>query len=177
MLIAAVQAAHQGVDWKFVSGIVTAAIAILTLWLNGRRGERVRRRELYAGAWAAVQAYKEFAFAVRRRRHDEPEAERVRVSEALREVQKDLAFHDALVGRERSVRVATHYRNLVIKTREIAGGLIREGWNTSPITTDAAMNMPEVAEKLKPLKEFEDGFLDAMQDDLAWWHDFWPRGR
>jgi hypothetical protein len=179
VLIAAAQQAADGggIDWKFVGGLITALLAIFTLWVNGRRGDRERRRELYAGAWAAVQAYKEFAFAVRRRDGDNAAAERVRFSEAMREVQKDLAYHEALIGRERSGRVAADYRNLVAKTREIAGGLIREGWNNPPVASDAEMNMPDVAEKLEPIKKFEDAYLTAMQDDLAWWHDCWPRGR
>lgn len=178
MLIAAAQQAAGGAaDWKFVVGLITALVAILTLWINGRRAERERRRELYAGSWAAVQAYKEFAFAVRRRRYDEPEEERVRLSEAMRDVQKDLSYYEALIGRERSGRVAAEYRNLVGKTREVAGGAVRDAWNSVPITTDKQMNMPDVAEKLQPIKEFEDAYLQAMEDDLAWWNDFWPRGR
>jgi hypothetical protein len=180
VLIAAAQQAAAdggGVDWKFVGGLITALLAIYTLWLNGQRAERTRRRELYAGAWAAVQAYKEFPFAIRRRSDDEPAAERVRISEELREVQKDLVYHEALVGRERSGRVATEYRNLVTRTREIAGGLIHEGWKTPPITADDQMNLGDVFEQLEPIKEFEDAYLEAMQDDLAWWRDFRPRGR
>jgi len=60
---------------------------MITLIVHGRRAERERLRELYAGGWAAVQAYKEMASAIRRRNTDAPAAERVRVSEAMREIQ------------------------------------------------------------------------------------------
>lgn len=75
-------------------------------------------RALYADGWAAVQAYKEMAFAIRRRNVDDRAAERVRLSETLREVQRDLAYHEALIGRERSSRVTAEYRVLVAKTWE-----------------------------------------------------------
>jgi hypothetical protein len=177
VLIAAAREASTGSDWKFMLGLATAIVGIIALWVNGSRAERRRRRELYAGGWAAVQAYKELAFAVRRRRHDDPAGERVRVSEALRDVQKDLAYHDALIANERSGRIATDYRNLVTKAREIAGGVIREGWNTEPITDDTQMHAPDIAEKLMPLERFEDAYQTAVRDDLAWWRDFSPRGR
>lgn len=177
MLIAAAQEASAGIDWKLVAGFATVLLGIYTLWVNGRRTDRTRRRELYAGGWAAVQAYKEFAFAVRRRRHDEPAPERVRISDSLREVQKDLAYHEAMIGNERSGRVATDYRNLVVKTREVAGGVIRDSWNEPPITEDKQMHAPHIAQQLEPLKLFEDAYQEAVRDDLDWSRDFMPRGR
>lgn len=178
MTTAAQSAAGGGLSWQVAAGwAVTVLVAVLTLWVNGRRNERQRRRELYADAWAAVQAYKEFAFAIRRRNHKEPEEERVRISEALREVQKDLAYYDALVGRERSGAVAANYRVLVAKTREIAGGLMRDAWISDPITRDDQMNMPDVAQALAPLTTFETAYLTEMENDLAWTRDFTPRGR
>jgi hypothetical protein len=162
---------NTGETIKFIVAILTALVGIFTLWVNGRRAERVRRRELYAGGWSAVQAYKEFAFAVRRRNADDPAGERVRISEALREVQKDLAYYDGLIGDKPSGRVAAEYRALVSKTREVAGGLIRDGWNNDPITRDDQMHSPEIFEKLKPIKEFEDAYNEAVREELAWWKD------
>jgi len=118
-------------------------------------------RELYAGGWAAVQAYKEFAFAVRRRNLEDRAGERVRISEAMREVQKDLAFYEALIGRERSDSVACEYRILVAKTREIAGGIIKRSWNEEPIDSDRDMHSPEIAGELQALTQFEDGYMSA----------------
>jgi hypothetical protein len=166
-----VAASSYGETVKFIVAILTALVGIFTLWVNGRRAERGRRRELYAGGWAAVQAYKEFAFAVRRRSADDAAGERVRISEALREVQKDLAYYEGLIGNEPSGRVAAEYRELVAKTREIAGGLIRDGWNADPITRDDQMHGPDIFDKLKPLKEFEDAYNEAVREELAWWHD------
>ncbi len=135
---------------------------LLTLWVNGRQARRERLRELYAGGWAAVQDYKEFAFAVRRRNLDDRAGERVRISEAMREVQRNLAFHEALIGRERPGRVAAEYRILVAKTREIAGAIIKRSWDDEPISSDKEMHAPQIAGELQALEQFEDGYMSAV---------------
>jgi hypothetical protein len=164
-------AAEDGDSWKVVVPLIAAAIAfagvMIKLWWDARSARRDRLRELYAGGWAVVQSYKEMAFAIRRRNIDDRPGERVRLSEAMREIQRDLSYHEALIGRERSGRVATEYRNLVAKTREIAGGVIRRSWNEEPMTVDSGMHSPEIAEELQALKPFEDGYMDAVADDLG----------
>ena len=76
-----------------ISAGVSAAIGLVTLWVAGIRAERARRRELYADALAGTMAYREFPYAIRRRRAEDPDrsGERVRISEAVREVQHDLS--------------------------------------------------------------------------------------
>jgi hypothetical protein len=164
-------ASEDGDSWKVVVPLIAATIAfaavMIKLWWDARSARRDRLRALYAGGWAVVQSYKEMAFAIRRRNIDDRPGERVRLSEAMREIQKDLSYHEALIGRERSGRVATEYRNLVAKTREIAGGVIRRSWNEEPITDDSQMHSPEIANELQALKPFEDGYMDAVADDLG----------
>lgn len=173
MLIAAAQSAEGGDDWKVIAALVAAALAflahVIVLLVNGRRARRERLRELYAGGWTAVQAYQEMAFAIRRRSIEDRAGERVRLSEAMREIQKDLAYHETLIGRERSGHVAAEYRNLIAKTREIAGGIIKRSWNEEPIATDSAMHSPEIAHELSGLRPFEDGYMDAAADELGGW--------
>lgn len=172
MLIMATRAAaDSGDDWKVIVPLIVAAIAftgvMIKLWWDARSARRERLRELYAGGWAAVQAYKEMAFAIRRRNIDDRPGERVRLSEAMREIQKDISYYEALIGRERSGRVAAEYRILVTKTREIAGGIIRRSWNEEPITSDSQMHSPEIAAEVGPLKAFEDGYMNAVADELG----------
>lgn len=173
MLSAAIHATAGGgsSDWAVISALLVAAVGfggvIITLIVNGQRAERERLRRLYADGWAAVQGYKEMAFAVRRRNTEARAAERVRVSEAMREIQKDIAFHEALISRERSGRVAAEYRTLVAKTREIAGGIIRRSWNEEPITSDSEMHSPKIAAELSALKPFEDCYLSAIADRFS----------
>ncbi|HWH05152.1 MAG TPA: hypothetical protein VNT23_01790 [Gaiellaceae bacterium] len=107
------------------------------------------------------------AFAIRRRNIDDRPGERVRLSEAMREIQKDISYYEALIGRERSGGVAVEYRGLVAKTREIAGGIIRRSWNEEPITSDSQIHSPEIAAELGALKAFEDGYMNAVADELG----------
>src|SRR5919112_9305 len=76
VLIAAAHAASAGSDdWKIIAALAAATVALIgvliKLWIDGRRARRERLRMLYAGGWAAVQAYKEMAFAIRRRNHED----------------------------------------------------------------------------------------------------------
>lgn len=172
MLTAAARAAaNTGDDWKVIVPLIAAVLAfagvMIKLWWDARSARRERVRELYAGGWAAVQAYKEMAFAIRRRSIEDRPGERVRLSEAMREIQKDVSYYDALIGRERSGRVAAEYRTLVAKTREIAGGVIRRSWNEEPITSDSQVHSPEIAAELGALKPFEDGYMNAVADELG----------
>lgn len=145
-----------------------AAVALLALWVSGVRAERHRRREFYAEALEATFAYREFAYAVRRRRHDAPSEERVRISELLREVQRDISRYQALMSLEPPNRVSSAYEELVVKTREIAGGYIRKGWNHPPITRDREMSVPGGLD-FSSIEPAEKDFLDAVREDLAWW--------
>jgi hypothetical protein len=63
----------------------------VNVWMARRRSreeERARIRNTFAAAFETYTAYKEFPYAIRRRRPDEPEGERLRLSEALRAVQE-----------------------------------------------------------------------------------------
>jgi hypothetical protein len=78
-----------------IAALITAAI---NLWLARRKSreeERARIRNALAEAFQAYASYKEFPYAVRRRRHDQPAEERIRLSEALREVQARLTYFEA----------------------------------------------------------------------------------
>jgi hypothetical protein len=168
---AARAAADSGDDWKVIVPLIAAAIAfagvMIKIWWDARSARRERLRELYAEGWAVVQAYKEMAFAIRRRNLDDRPGERVRLSEAMREIQKNISYYEALIGRERSGRVAAEYRSLVAETREVAAGIIRRSWNEEPITSDSQMHSPEIAAELGGLKPFEDGYTNAVADELG----------
>jgi hypothetical protein len=175
VLTAVSQVAASGGDGgeglKVLIPLFTSAIALagvlLTLVVNGRRTDRNRRRELYAGGWSAVQAYKEAAFAIRRRNANDRAAERVRLSESMREIQRDLSYHEALIGREQSGDVAVAYRELVAKTREVAGGIVKRSWDEEPIASDNEMHAPAIASELQALAPYEVEFMDAVAGDVG----------
>lgn len=153
-----------------ISAGVAAAVSLVTLWISGVRQDRVRRRELYAAALAATMAYREFPYAIVRRRPEEEHrsAERVRISEALREVQADIAQHQALLRVERSNGVATAYNELVGKTREIAGGYMKDAWEGPPAENDTDMNRG-VPLAYGALDTYVDVYLEEVKMALRWW--------
>jgi hypothetical protein len=145
-----------------IVGVLGLLGVLATLLVNGYRANRDRRRSLYAGGWSAVQSYKEMAFAIRRRDSAHPGAERVRLSEEMREIQRDLAYHEALIGREGKDDVAREYRSLVAKTREVAGAIIKRSWDESPISSDREMHAPAIAAELSAMKPAEDAYLNTV---------------
>lgn len=174
---------HASTD---VAGIVVAAVlsgaflaaltaAGINIWLARRKSreeERNRLRIAFAQAFAAYTAYKEFPYAIRRRRADVPDEERVRLSEALREIQSDLAYHIAWTAAE-SETVGRAYGNLVRQLRATAGDAMHQAWAADPISTDTAMNIPSALVDLSALTPYESAYMTAVRDHLRrlspWW--------
>lgn len=153
--------------WRDVS-LLVAYIgligSLLTIAVNGYVARKQQRRELFAEALAVVVAYSEFPYVVRRRRHDEPAAERVRISEQLREVQQEIAFYQAWIRTE-SREVARVYDELVVTTRTVMGSQIRKAWQTPPITTDEGMNISDI--QRDGLDRLQDDYLAAVKKHLS----------
>jgi hypothetical protein len=117
-----------------------------TLWINARRADRERRREMHARAISAVVAYLEMPYAIRRRRHEKEHAsaERVRLSDAFRSVQADLACAEAIMRTDPDASVQDAYARLVVTLREDAGGQATQAWNRPPIERDDHMSLGDV---------------------------------
>jgi hypothetical protein len=150
-----------------IAAAVSALISLITLWIGGLRQVRERRRKAYAEALAACVAYREFPYAIRRRRADAPSEERVRLSETLREVQRELAFNAAWLELEGSAETARAFRELVAETRKVAGGYMHKAWNAPPARADAEMNIARIDYGTIP--PLERAYLDEVRQDLAWW--------
>lgn len=158
--------------------MVSGAISLCTFWATGVRREQKRRRGLHADALAALVSYREFAYVVRRRRapvpgHEEIAGEeRMRISEALREVQKELAYFGAWLRSESNTDLADRYETLVRQTRIVAGSYMREGWKAEPLGDDAGMNIADI--DFASLAEHEAAYLAAVQDSLSFWRVAFP---
>jgi hypothetical protein len=156
-----------------VAAIISATVVLVGLWISGRRAEVVRKRELFAKAFEATVGYREFAYAIRRRRHDQPAAERVRLSEAIRETQQQLAFYSAWIEIE-SPHVAGAYDELVLQTRQMAGQYMRDAWNERAPRRDSQVNIPGGLD-YTTLRPFEQRYLAAVRDHLSPWRPFLER--
>jgi hypothetical protein len=152
--------------------MIAAAVNIMLARRKSREEERARLRDRFAQAYGAYAEYCEFAYAIRRRRHDDQPAERVRISEELRKVQAELSAHEAWVKLE-SETVGTTYATLIQEMRKVAGGAMRQAWVDEPATSDADVNIPPVIVDLSPLKPFETAYMDAVAAHLRtlapWW--------
>jgi hypothetical protein len=158
----------------FLSGAVIAAViaafvgATVNVALARRKSleeERARVRTTFAEALQAVAEYKEFPYAIRRRRGDDAAAERVRLSEALREVQAKLSYYTAWTKAE-SDEVGRAYETLVGELRKVAGTACHEAWLAPPANDDKDMNFPPGVIDLSALKPYEDAFVTAAHEHM-----------
>lgn len=152
----------------FVSGAVIAAVlgAVINVVLaryKDRAEDRARLRTTFAEAFEVAMQYKEFPYAIRRRRADEPAAERVRLSEEMRAVQAKLSYFEVWTEGE-SDAVGAAYKDLVTNLRRIAGTACNEAWNAAPIQDDSGMNLSSSVVNLSALKPFEKAYVEAVRN-------------
>jgi hypothetical protein len=147
-----------------VAALVAGAVSLSALWVAGRRARQDRQRQLFAAAFEACIAYREFPYIVRRRRGDDAAAERVRISGELSEVQRRLESYKAMI-RVEAPSVSGSYSALVAETRRIAGPQISAGWDQPPAETDDGVHVADV--NVDGLEPFDDRFLEAVGDHLG----------
>jgi multidrug efflux pump subunit AcrB len=162
----------------FLAALVTAAINIWLTRRKSREEERNRVRtsfaDAFADAFAAYSAYKEFPYAIRRRRADTPGEERIRLSEALREIQANLAYHLAWTAAE-SETVGNAYANLVQHVRRTAGSAMHEAWKSPPADSDDTMNIPPTVVDLSSLAPHEAAYMEVVREHLRRLAPWWAR--
>ena len=158
-----------------VSGSITTALARRATSLE----ERARVRTTLAEAYQAYADYKEFPYAIRRRRDDQDGEERVRLSEEVRRVQSRLSFYQAWTRAEDTTTGAA-YDNLVGQLRRVAGASMRAAWLESALDNDAGMNIGPDRVDLSELRTAEEVFLKAAENHVKAITTFWwrrPRSR
>jgi hypothetical protein len=67
------------ISGAFLAAMVAGAINVWMARRRSREEERARIRTTFAAAFEAYTAYKEFPYAIRRRRADDPKGERIRL--------------------------------------------------------------------------------------------------
>jgi hypothetical protein len=167
-------AGNGGVASVFLSAAVVAAViaafvgAAVSIALARRKSleeERARVRTTFAEAFQAVAEYKEFPYAIRRRRADMAAEERMRISESLRQVQAKLSYYVAWTKAE-SDEVGGAYETLVTKLRDVAGRACHDAWLAPPANDDKDMNFPPGIVDLSMLKPYEEAFVTASHKHL-----------
>ena len=164
----ATQASVSGSGWwapAIVAAIVAAAVSLTTFALTGRRAHLDRQRQVFADAFEAVMAYREYPFIVLRRSHDEPAAERARISGDLSGVQAKLNGFKARL-RVEAPYVGERYADLVSATRRVAGAIVREAWDAEPVAADTQVHSP--GWDFSELDTYDDAYVRAVADHLGW---------
>ncbi len=163
-----------GTDNTLVVGLFKAMLTTIALplvlfliksWYSETIERRSRRRELYAEALTACMEYKEFPYVIYRRNGKQLHEERTRISEALRDVQKKIAYHQAWLKTE-SGDIATAYDNLVQTLRLIAGEEMKSRWKSAPIKRDSEMTVAPKFEWSK-IEAKEQEYLITVRRHLA----------
>lgn len=155
-----------------LAAFLTGLINIVLARRKSREEERSRIRTIFAEAFAAYASYREYPYVVRRRNPEQPAAERVRISEQIRQTQERLNYYVAWTRAE-SAGVGQAYGELIRHARTTAGAAMRQAWNTPPITEDAAMNIAPGDIDLASLKTSEEAYTASVSAHLnkltPWW--------
>jgi hypothetical protein len=159
------------------SSLVAALISPLASMILAHRKsvqeEKSRVRTLFAEAYQAATDYAEFPYAIRRRRADEPAAERIRLSEQLRQIQSKISFFQQWTRMENNT-VGQAYNLLIASLKSTAGSACAAAWNVPAISEDSEMNIPPGVIDLSPLKAQQDAYMESVQNYLARYGKWWP---
>lgn len=158
----------------FLAAILGAVVNTLLARRNTRIEERARIRATLAEAFQAYANYKEFPYAIRRRRADQPGEERLRLSEALRHVQSQLSYYQAWTLAE-SAHAGAAYNDLVLQGRKAAGAAMRYAWNAPALDNDEGMNIGSNLVDLTALEPAERRFIRAANAHVAALTKSWPQ--
>lgn len=132
-----------------IAGVLT------TLWINGDRTERQRRRDLHARSLKTVLEYVEMPFVIRRRRCEAEHGseERVRISDRFSAIQAELTTCQVLLRADGDRKLSGQFDRLVATARRIAGQAAHNAWVEAPIEKDSETNLPELFAELAPFRK------------------------
>jgi hypothetical protein len=164
--------------------IGAAAIALfgvaITVALGGARAERQRCRDLHARALAAIIAYGEMPYRIRRRA---PGAEnRERLSDELSHSKAELDTCQVLLAADGDERLSNSFDDLYHLARTTVGKAAHDAWNAPPIEADSQMNQGELYRQLAKFNGAKDQFADALRSatlpcrkrSTRWLRSSWP---
>jgi hypothetical protein len=149
-----------------IAALITGSINLWLARIKARDEERARVRNTFAEAFQAYADYKEMPYAVRRRDPDKAADERRRLSEELRAIQSRLSYYESWISIE-APAVGEQYAAMVGKLRAVAGGAMRDAWNSTGTDSDASMNIPPSVVDLSALSTYESAYRAAVSTHLA----------
>jgi hypothetical protein len=150
------------------SWLVPAAAAVLalfgvllTLVINGIRAERQRRRELHARALAAITAYGEMPYRIRRR--PAGAEHRARLSDELSLVKAEVDTCQVLLAADGDEKLSDAYDELYAVARRTVGKEAHDAWATPVVEDDAEMNQGDLYRRLSEFSTKRAEFADHLR--------------
>lgn len=144
-----------------VPALIALAGVLVTLIINGRRAERQRKRDLHARALAAITAYGEMPYRIRRR---PPGAEhRARLSDELSVAKAEVDTCQVLLAADGDERVSDAYDALYAVARRTAGKEAHQVWKAPVIDSDEQMNQGELYRRLSEFTSQRNAFADDLR--------------
>lgn len=155
---AAAIAAH----WYALAGAGIALLgALATLAINGIRAERQRKRDFHAGALAAITAYGEMPYRIRRRA---PGADnRARLSDELSRAKVEVDTCQVLLAADGDEKLSDAFDDLYKLARMSAGKEAHDAWKAPVITTDVEMNQGALYRRLAEFNAKRAEFADDLR--------------
>jgi hypothetical protein len=145
--------------------LAAAAIALFgvfaTLLVNGIRAERQRRRDLHTRALAAITAYGEMPYRIRRRA---PGAElRARLCDDLSLIKAEIDTCQVLLAADGDERLSDAFDDLYAIARKTVGKASHDAWKSPPTEHDSEMNMGDLYRSLEPFNVARGEFADDLR--------------
>jgi hypothetical protein len=143
-----------------VAGIALCGV-LATLVINGIRTERQRRRDLHARALAAITAYGEMPYRIRRRAPG-PE-HRARLADELSMTKADVYTCQVLLAADGDERLSEAFDDLYKLARTSVGKEAHNAWIAPVIETDQEMNQGLLYRRLADFNAKRAEFADDLR--------------
>lgn len=148
--------------WYVVApALIALAGVFITLLVGGARTERRRVRDLHARALAAITAYGEMPYRIRRR--PTGAEHRARLSDELSLIKAEVDTCQVLLAADGNERVCAAYDRLYATARRTAGKEAHEAWKAPVIETDPEMNQGPLYRRLEQFNAERDAFADELR--------------
>ncbi len=134
---------------------------LATLVINGIRAERQRRRDLHARVLAAITAYGEMPYRIRRRA---PGAEnRARLSDELSTTKAEVDTCQVLLAADGDEKLSDAFDELYNLARTIVGKEAHDAWARPVIEGDQEMNQGDLYRRLADFNTKRAEFADHLR--------------
>jgi hypothetical protein len=139
----------------------TLLLGLITLRVNGARAERQRKRDLHARALAAITAYGEMPYRIRRRGPGRDAA--AQLSDELSVVKAEIETCQVLLAADGDEQVSIAYDALYATARQTVGHEAHAAWEAPIVSEDAEMNQGDLYRRLKPFNTKRDEFAATLR--------------